>query len=434
MPDFRMQQNFPIAEVLNAAQQNARLQLQAQTQGQQSLVEGLKSIGEVGQSLFDTRKRVAQSLALGKQFDIPDDLSRTMAPEQILKVGAIKKSNIDMGSLLQALHGTTPFPNSAGSAVPASTPLMPNGASGGAMLTSDVTATPVPDPSVPPGLPPPTTGQAPVPMSAPPSAPATPKSSKTMNPATFSALLKLHNMTAPQTVMSNEDALTAGSVPHGTKIIHTESGGKPESVTYMGNTPDGKPLLLSKDGTISIGKVPGDGPVLPKSSTQPTAATRTTSEFARTIIPHIDTMRDLVNQADAKGFIGPAAGRIYSNFLTGKVGTTGNAEADRLLGRLRATDSLLKTGAMKVHFGSRGGTQMYDHFSDMLNSGKQSKAVLNGALDGIQDFMQGYANPGNPSSPAPTPEPSSHAPGWTSENEQRLQMLLEKQKNGSLRS
>lgn len=238
---------------------------------------------------------------------------------------------------------------------------------------------------------------------------------------------------APQTVMSDEDALAAGSIPHGARIIHTTPDGKQDSAAYMGNTPDGKPLLLWKDGTISIGKVPGDVSVLPKSSTQPTAATRTSSEFAKTIIPHIDTMRDLVNQADAKGFIGPAAGRIYGDFLTGKVGTTGDPEADKLLGRLRATDSLLKTGAMKVHFGARGGTQMYDHFSDMLNSGKQSKAVLNGALDGIQDFMEGYANPGSTShSSGATSQPQPD--GWTSDNEQRLQMLLEKQKNGSIRS
>src|SRR5882724_4866115 len=433
MPDFRLQNNFPIAEVINAAQQNAKLQLQARTQGQQSLIEGLQSIGQVGQSLFDTRKRVAQSLALGKQFDIPDDVARTMDPEQILKVGQIKKNNLDMASLIQgvmAMQKNAPA-NGANAGMKAAAGTAAPAASAGPILASNVTATPMDTPSLPPGLPASTTGQMQVPISAPPSAPTSSKPSKTMNPATFSAMLKLHSAMAPQSVMSNEDALAAGSIPHGTKIIHTASDGKPKAVTYMGNTPDGKPLLLAGDGTISIGKVPGDASVLPKSSTQPTAATRTTSEFARTIIPHIDTMRDLVNQADEKCFIGPAAGRIYGYFLAGKVGTTGNQEADRLLGRLRATDSLLKTGAMKVHFGSRGGTQMYDHFSDMLNSGKQSKAVLNGALDGIQDFMQGYANPPSPSAPAPLPAASSAPAGWSSDNEQRLQMLLEKQKNGS---
>ncbi len=125
---------------------------------------------------------------------------------------------------------------------------------------------------------------------------------------------------------------------------------------------------------------------------KPTSQTKSTAEFARTIIPHIDTLRNLVEEADQKGYIGPAAGRVYGEFLAGKVGSTGDREADQLLGRLRATDSLMKTGTMKVHFGSRGGSQMYDHFSDMLNTGKQSKAVLNGALDGIEEFMQGYSD------------------------------------------
>lgn len=176
---------------------------------------------------------------------------------------------------------------------------------------------------------------------------------------------------------------------------------KPESSTsgnknFIGNDANGNPLFADKTGSITLGSTPGGGPVLPKNSTMPTSQTRTSGEFADTIIPHIQSLRDLVSQADAKGFIGPAAGRVYGQFLAGTIGSTGNTEADKLLGQLRATDSLLKTGAMKVHFGSRGGSDMYDHFSDMLNSGKQSAATLNGSLDGIQSFMQGYSDAAKP--------------------------------------
>lgn len=190
--------------------------------------------------------------------------------------------------------------------------------------------------------------------------------------------------------------------------------GASENRNYIGNDEEGNPLFANKSAEVTQGKVPGGGPVLPKSSTMPTSSTRSSAEFADTIIPHIHAMRDLVKEADKKGYIGPTAGRVYGKFLAGKVGTTGNADADKLLGRLRATDSLLKTGAMRVHFGARGGTQMYDHFSDLLNSGQQSAPMLNGSLDGIESFMQGYSDAGKPKRPGSRTSSSTPAVGQES--------------------
>lgn len=191
-------------------------------------------------------------------------------------------------------------------------------------------------------------------------------------------------------------------VPAGMKPTSFARPPKPDkpatpSRNFIGNDAQGNPLFADKEGNISLGKVPGaGGHVLPKTSTMPTSQTRASGEFADTLMPHIQHMRELIQAADAKGYIGPAAGRGYSDFLVGKVGTTGNPEADNLLGELRATDSLVKTAAMKVHFGSRGGQEMYDHFSNMLNTGRQSAAVLNGSLNGIQSFMQGYSDAAKP--------------------------------------
>lgn len=64
MPDFRMTPNaFPIASVIDAAQRNNQLQEQAREAGNRSIIEGLRSIGQVGQSLFDQKVKVAQALA-----------------------------------------------------------------------------------------------------------------------------------------------------------------------------------------------------------------------------------------------------------------------------------------------------------------------------------------------------------------------------------
>lgn len=69
MPDFRIQPNsFPIASVIDAAQRNNQLQEQARQAGNQSLIAGLQSIGQVGQSLFDQKVRMAQALAGAKMY------------------------------------------------------------------------------------------------------------------------------------------------------------------------------------------------------------------------------------------------------------------------------------------------------------------------------------------------------------------------------
>lgn len=170
-----------------------------------------------------------------------------------------------------------------------------------------------------------------------------------------------------------------------------------ENQNYIGNAENGDPVNQDKKGNFFVNGQPYHGKIMMKNSETPTAVTRSTSEFAKTVIPHIQDMRDLVKQADEKGYIGPVAGRVYGDFMAGKVGTTGNPDADALLGKLRATDSLLKSGAMKVHFGSKGGSNMYDHFSELLNSGKQSAPMLNGSLDALESFMEGYSNAGKAS-------------------------------------
>ena len=202
---------------------------------------------------------------------------------------------------------------------------------------------------------------------------------------------------AKKSGVTPEGILAGGFDPTTQVQVHPSSDKASESAknkTFIGNDADGNPLFADKTGTISRGSVPGGGPVVPKSSTMPTASTRSSAEFANSIMPHIQDMRTLIGQADKAGYIGPGSGRVYGQFLAGKVGSTGDKKADVLLGELRATDSLLKSGALRVHFGSRGGQQMYEHFSEMLNSGKQSAAMLNGSLNGIEKFMKGYSNAG----------------------------------------
>ncbi len=128
--------------------------------------------------------------------------------------------------------------------------------------------------------------------------------------------------------------------------------------------------------------------------TLPTAQIRSMGETAVTVLPHIDNLSNTIREAAQKGYIGPVAGRVYNEFLAGKVGTTGNAEADTLLGKLRAEDSLVKTAMLRTHFGARGGQEMYNHFASLLDTGKQSEEQMHAALDVFKDFASGYAQAG----------------------------------------
>lgn len=239
MPDFTMKQSFPIASVIDAAQRKAQIEQQARQQGNESLVAGLQSIGQVGQSLYDQKKRVAQSLALGRvpEIGIPDELSRTLTPEQVIQIGTLKNktSGVDPTVLfpaLAALMGRTPpgnvaQPSASSPAMPASqaapvnTPPQPNGA----MLTSNVTSTPMP--TAPEPLTPAATGQMSVPIAAPPA--------KKINKATSDLLIKLAMDNKPENYISDEKALKDGSAPHGTKIIH--GGSSTDQTTWESASP-----------------------------------------------------------------------------------------------------------------------------------------------------------------------------------------------------
>lgn len=261
MPDFRLQPSFPIASVVDAAGRNAQLQEQAREAGNRSLIEGLQSIGQIGQSLYDTKKRVAQSLAIGKQFEVPDELSRVMDPDQVLKIGAVKQGQGSMVQYMLTLHpelannpqfiaaisgkNTSPTASSAPTTQPA--PAVQPGASlpstptnvplsmspkPEAILASNSPMIPMPaHTETPPAMPFGGASTAPVqsPVTVPiPAPPVTPNPfsgilEKPLSKGTIS-MIKLGMANQPQKVLTREDALNAGSVPKGTHILPDEKG------------------------------------------------------------------------------------------------------------------------------------------------------------------------------------------------------------------
>lgn len=233
MPDFRLQPSFPFAAVVDAASRNAQLQEQAREAGNKSIIEGLQGIGQIGESLFNTRQRVAQSLALGRQFDVPDEVSRTMTPEQLIQVGTIKKGQVDMNMLLNILHpgaGAT-TPQVPPSPPPQTPPPPPTPTLSGhpveATLASTSPTIPIqgqPDSDI---APPPQS--VPVPMPAPPIAP------KMVNPATAKMALGMQ----PENVWQYERGnglVKVGTKQKGDQVITAQPKGPTDIMdpTYQG--------------------------------------------------------------------------------------------------------------------------------------------------------------------------------------------------------
>lgn len=80
MPDFNMQQNFPIASVIDAAVRNKALNQQAQQQNQENLIQGINAIGSVGQSLYNRKVAMAQALAGAKMYANTPEGQQMLAP------------------------------------------------------------------------------------------------------------------------------------------------------------------------------------------------------------------------------------------------------------------------------------------------------------------------------------------------------------------
>lgn len=139
-----------------------------------------------------------------------------------------------------------------------------------------------------------------------------------------------------------------------------------------------------------------------------TQSSKSSAEFAGTLLPHIDEFEGLVHQAAQKNLIGPAAGRLNSQFLAGKIGSTGNPETDELLGQLKSEAMLLASGMTRMHFGARGGQQIVDKFSSLTDVNKLSEPLLRGDLKTMRTFAQGYRDlqpvpdSGNPPQTQPT--------------------------------
>ncbi len=450
-----MQPNaFPIASVIDAASKNAQLQEQAREAGNQSLIAGLKSIGDIGQSLYDTKHRIAQSLAIGQQIGIPENLSRTMTPEQLLELDKNSRwvnrnlaSTIDPTQVIglrDAMLGKSPpiVPGNSPSGAPSGTmpaqDTAPAPKSNGAMLTSDVTRTPMPDAAPNGPLPPAATGQMNVPPQAtapqssiPVPVQAPPLKRPMMNTATFNAAAKLANIykaNQPVPVMTNEEGLAQKSVPKGTifkePVAANLNVGLKEDQFYQR---EWDKLLKESD------------PLNASSRTPLGLASRATFQANRAIKTLSNPV--VTNQEAGNAMADIAA--IYQNGSPTQFGmshqeyTTLYGKAQGLLQAISGKPQDALPDAIKTRLlGVLG--DMKDTNSALLRqrldmTEHSKKAVISRFPDEWKEYRQileGDQDKYNGMGSMPTPIPAGST--WDQSKEQRYQELLQKRQKGSV--
>lgn len=234
MPDFRMQQNFPIADVINAAQKKGQLDNQTTMQQSQLFNQSLEAIGTIGKSLHDQKQQVAQALALGKLTGVDPDLARTMAPSQVLEAAKLKKGYEDSDAFLGLMRKAygMPSPPAQPSAQPPTAPgAQPAGLPSpahqtGAILASQVSGAPMNAPAADgSGLTPPTTGAVPVPIQAPPSQP--PAFPKQISPKVQQMIMRLAEANKPEGVFQytpGQGLQKVGEKHKGDQVITSQPG------------------------------------------------------------------------------------------------------------------------------------------------------------------------------------------------------------------
>ena len=112
----------------------------------------------------------------------------------------------------------------------------------------------------------------------------------------------------------------------------------------------------------------------------PSNSTKTMLEAAPHVKQFVDRIKPLIDQMEKSGDLGPGAGR-WNEFWAGRVGA-GNPTFTKL----RTDVGLLSTLLMRMHVGARGGEYMMQHFSDMINSGKQDPQTMRAALGEIEAY------------------------------------------------
>lgn len=147
-------------------------------------------------------------------------------------------------------------------------------------------------------------------------------------------------------------------------------------------TPEG--YVRRSDATATLA---GGGTVAGPES----AVTKNRRDMADAVGSHFDDVNHLLDEADQKGLLGPLKGRTFVEFMSGKVGSTGNAANDELLGELRTQLSMIRTGTASLHGRTGANVGIAKDIEKKMDEGYMDPAQLRGALKGLKNWVDTYA-------------------------------------------
>lgn len=157
----------------------------------------------------------------------------------------------------------------------------------------------------------------------------------------------------------------------------------------VAQTDSGISLVDRAHGTASpVTQKTTDGTVGPQVQPKPTAAAAGQEKNAGRARDTLTNYEKLLEEANSKGLIGPGAGRVYADYLSGGVGTTGNADADQLLGELRLDGNTLPPLiALSIGEGARGASNvgLLNQWKSLFNT--HGVDTVRGAIKGTRKLL-----------------------------------------------
>jgi hypothetical protein len=119
-----------------------------------------------------------------------------------------------------------------------------------------------------------------------------------------------------------------------------------------------------------------------------TGSTKSQGQAAGAVAEHIPAFQESVKRLAAKGELGPVMGRL-NTYLTSGYG--GN---DQDVAEFVTTVGLLNSGAVRAHFGAKGGAEILASFDKKLNTAQTPEALI-GSTNAIQEFLNTYKTMGS---------------------------------------
>jgi hypothetical protein len=110
-------------------------------------------------------------------------------------------------------------------------------------------------------------------------------------------------------------------------------------------------------------------------------------------LQQLPRLQDLYDKVDQMGMTGPAHGRMFADFMAGKVGTTGmGPDADSAMGELRAANEFFRTRLTQAHLGGQSSEAERAAVRDILGRLSGTPEMYKGGLESAQSVLNDYAS------------------------------------------